>query len=347
MKTTYGTSKSQHKKPNKPYHQSKKRKQYELVDIAKAEQLVNEYIKCWKKHRPNFSGIYEDNDFGCEKLQLIRNGFSFEDFNHDEISKLSSLLTRELRGQINWDHKFFWSYCSFLTFHLREVDLFKDSDWQHAFASLVNLALFGRKWNMFRGGQFANTTSVVTKFINEHLLQTELSKWQISGPLSFSVLEGLMRRKNKDYVNTDGRVTNDFSVLDAAGIERNCVTGRTLNRLNFSLRCFEQVVIPNRGRACACLDEIKAEFTSLYTPPPAKDVFDLIDEWRNDLMHGNQYWMDRVPILLNLICLLIIDEVDPVLYNSKKDEIKKHIEWVQRTRTLSPRPQWNLFPPDL
>jgi hypothetical protein len=318
-----------------------------LVDVAKAEQLVNDYIQCWRKHRPNFRGIYEDNDFGCEKLQLIRNGFFLEDFDHDEISKLASLLTRELRGQINWDHKFFWSYCGFLTFYLREVDLFKDTNWQHAFASLVNLVLSGRKWNMWQGGQFANTDSLVAKFINSHLLETELSKWQISGPSAFSVLEGLLRRKNKDYMNTDGRVTNNFSVLDASGSARNWVTGNMLNRLKFSLRCFEQVVVPNRGRPCTCLVETKTEFASLYTPPPAMDVYDLIDEWRNDLMHGNQYWMDRVPILLNLMCLLIIDEIDPVLYNSKKDEIKKHIEWMQKTRTRGPRPPWDLFPPDL
>ena len=318
-----------------------------MVDVAKAEQLVNDYIQCWRKYRPNFSGIYEDNDFGCEKLQLIRNGFLLEDFNHDEISKLASLLTRELRGQINWDHKFFWSYCGFLTFHLREVDLFKDVNWQNAFASLVNLVLAGRKGNLWRGGQFANANSLVTKFINSHLLETELSKWQISGPSALSVLEGLLRRKNKDYVNTDGRVTHNFSVLDASGRASNWVTGNMLNRLKFSFRCFEQVVVPNRGRPCTCLAETKTEFASLYTPPTAMDVYDLIDEWRNDLMHGNQYWMDRVPILLNLMCLLIIDEIDPVLYNSKKEEIKKHIEWTQKTRTLGPIPPWNLFPPDL
>jgi hypothetical protein len=318
-----------------------------LVDIAKAEQLVNDYIQCWRKHRPNYSGIYEDNDFGCENLQLIRNGFFLEDFDHDEISKLASLLTRELRGQINWDHKFFWSYCGFLTFHLREIDLFKDSNWQHAFASLVNLVLSGRKWNMWRGDKFANTNSLVAKFINSHLLETESSKWQISGPLAFSVLEGLLRRKNKNYVNTDGKVIKNFSVLDASGSARNLVAGKKLNRLRLSLRCFEQVVVPNRGRPCTCLVETKTEFASLYPLPPAMDVYDLIDDWRNDLMHGNRYWMDRVPILLNLMCLLIIDEIDPALYNSKTAEIKKHMEWMQKTQTQGPRPPWDLFPPDL
>jgi hypothetical protein len=318
-----------------------------LADIEKAEQLINAYVDCWRKQRPTFSGIFEDNDFGCEKLQLIQNEFSFEELTHNEISKLASLLTRELRGQINWDHKFFWSYCGFLTFNLRGIDLFNDHNWQHAFVNLVNLVLSGRKWSLWRGGQFTNTYSLANKLINAHLLETESSKWQISGPLTFSVLEGLMRRKNKNYVNTNGLVTNNFSIGDCNGNTRNFVTGKSLNRLKDSLRCFEQVTIPYRGRSCTCLTEIKTEFAALYPTSPTKDVYDLVDEWRNDLMHGNQYWMDRVPILLNLICLLVIDEIDPIFYNSKKNELKQHIDWVQKTRTFGIRPQWDLFPPDL
>lgn len=78
-----------------------------LVDMLRVEQLINDYVDCWIPTRPTYSGEWEDNDFGCEHLQIFRNGFNVEDFNHDELSQLASLLTRELRGQINRDHKFF------------------------------------------------------------------------------------------------------------------------------------------------------------------------------------------------------------------------------------------------
>jgi hypothetical protein len=191
------------------------------------------------------------------------------------------------------------------------------------------------------------TNSLVTQYVNTHLLETELNKWEISGPLTFSVLEGLLRRKSKDCMDTDGSVKSNFGIVDACGKKRNYITGKWLNRVGDSLRCFEQVVVPKRGRMCTCLPEIKTEFCTLYTPPPGLDAYDLIDEWRNDLMHGNQFWMDRVPILLNLICLLVIDEVDPSFYDSKKIELKRHIQWVQETRGLSSRSSWDLFPPDL
>lgn len=68
------------------------------------EKLVNNYVSCWMPIRPTYSGVWEDNDFGCEHFQIFRNGFNLEDFSRDELSLLAILLTRELRGQINRDH---------------------------------------------------------------------------------------------------------------------------------------------------------------------------------------------------------------------------------------------------
>jgi hypothetical protein len=323
-----------------------------MADMTKAEQLIDEYIKCWLKYRPKLTGIWEDNELGCEQFQLIQNGFSFEDFNHDEISKLAMLLTKELRGQISRDNKFFWAYCTFLTFQVNStpggmVALFDDLDWRNAFINLVNLALSGRKRSKWRGNQSMNANSVVTQYINTHLLDVESKKWDISGPLTFSVLEGLMRRKNKDYMNVDGTITNNFSVLDSNGNVKNYSVGKSMNRVDISLRCFEQVVLPSRGRTCSYLPEIKTELCQLYAPTPPSDIYNLIYDWRNNLMHGNQYWSDRVPALLNLICLLVIDEVDPIVYDSKKAQLKMAIEFWGRHRSEGSRPPWDIYPPDI
>jgi hypothetical protein len=318
-----------------------------MVDMVKAESLIDEYVKRW--NRPAFWGIFEDNDFGFEELQLIRNGFSFVDFTHDELSKLAVLLTKELKGQINWDHKFFWSYCYFLTIYLYpQIDLFRNYDWRQAFADLINLVLSGKKVDKWREAGHTNAYSLATQYVNTHLLEVSSSKWGISGPLTFSVLEGLVRRKNKDYVNIDGSIKSNFSVLDANGGKRPYVIGKRLNSVNDSMRCFEQVTVPNRKRPCTCLSEIKSEFCSIYPAPQGSDVYDVIQEWRNDLMHGNQYWLDRVPVLLNLMCLFIVDEIDPAVYDSKRDDLKNHLEWEQKVRDLSgSKAPWDVFPPDL
>jgi hypothetical protein len=292
--------------------------------------------------------LYENNDFGCEHLQIFRNEFTLFDFNHDALSQLASLLTRELRGQINNDHYLFWAWCAFLTTYFeRDVLLFSDRDWHGGFTDLLNLILSKRRRSP-AGPAFINWLIQALRYVNNHLLETELNKWNVSGPLMFSVLEGLLRRKNSTYVNNDGSVTRPFDVSNpAGGTTHYDLTGhhRRLNRINDSLRCFEENVIVNRERNRPYLGQFKTEFLRLY---PSGDVYDTIDDWRNSIMHGNEYWQNRSPILVNLICLLIIDEIEPSLYNSHSVQMRQRIDWNTRTRTLTGiRTSWDVFPPDI
>ena len=321
-----------------------------LVNVLRVEQLVNDYVKCWMSTRPTYSGQWEDNDFGCEHLQIFRNGFNLEDFNHDELSQLAVLLTRELRGQINRDHKFFWAWCAFSIVHFeRDVTLFSDRDWAGSFKDLTNLVLSAKR--RFPAGPaglpYARTT---LRYVNNHLLETALSKWQIGGPLVFSVLEGLLRLKNKDYVNKDGSVKRRFTISDPQrGTKNFDPRGRNkwLNRINESLRCFEELVSVNRGRTCPYLQQMKIEIASLC-PPAGLDVYDMVDVWRNDLIHGKEYWQNRAPILANLICLLIVDEIEPSLYDAQKADMKRTIQRNSQSRALTGvRTPWDLFPPDI
>jgi hypothetical protein len=321
-----------------------------LVDLQRVEQLVDKYVDCWKPHRLGVSGLYEDNDFGCEHLQVIRNGFELEDFNHDELSQLTTLLTRELRGQINSDHKFFWAWVAFLTFHFpKPIPIFHDVDWQSGFADIINLALSARR-RFPAGPAYRRFQAQTLRHVNHHLLETESNKWKIAGPLAFSVLEGLLRRKNSNYVNIDGSVKKPFQISDAQGQTGNFDTkgrNRWLNRIDDSIRCFEQIITVDRGRPCPYLQQMKTEIISQY-PTTGLDIYDMIDVWRNDLLHGKEYWQYRAPLLLNLICLLVIDEIEPTLYNSQMNKIKETVEWIAQTQGLGGvTARWFLFPPHI
>lgn len=321
-----------------------------MVDMLSIEKLVREYVDCWISQRPIYAGLYEDNDFGCEHLQIFRNKFNLEDFNHDELSQLATLLTRELRGQINWDHKFFWAWCAFLTIHFESnVSLFSDRDWQAIFKDLINLILASRR-RFPVGPIYSKFLNQTLRYVNTHLLETESNKWQIAGPLTFSALEGLLRRKNKDYVDKDGSVKKCFSVsTSSGGIKSFDPNGspsqKWLNRINDSLRCFEENVTLDRGRNCPYLQQMKIEIAKLCST--TNDVYDVVDNWRNDLIHGKEYWQNIVPILTNLICLLIVDEIEPSLYDAQRTDMKRRVEWVSKTRALSGIVPWDFFPPDL
>jgi len=225
------------------------------------------------------------------------------------------------------------------------VQLFQDWDWVNAFRDVVNLLLSFSK-RFLAGHHYLALEKRTLELVNWHLLQIELDKHHISAPLACAVLEGLLRRKNGNYVTKDGTIQNAFCVVDSNGNPRQFNKGKLLSRIDDSLRLFDQVVVNDRQRPCPALSLLVGEVASLY--PQAGDVYDLIDSWRNDLVHGNQYWKDRVPVILNMICFLAIDEIEPSTYDASLAEIAKTLEWGKQTVALTGhRPPWDVFPPDL
>jgi hypothetical protein len=74
------------------------------------------------------------------------------------------------------------------------------------------------------------------------------------------------------------------------------------------------------------LAELKKEIIALYPQAPNSDSYYLIDSWRNDLIHGRKYWSKRVPIVVNLICLLVVDEIVSNVYDSNLDVLQHDLE---------------------
>jgi hypothetical protein len=315
--------------------------------VDQISNLVDSYVACWTPHRPNYSGIYEDNDFGCEHFQIFRNGFSIETFTHEEISLVVPLLTRELRGQINTDHKTLWAWSAQLPMWHTGIELFRDHDWVSAFQSLVHLSLASQR-RVPAGPSYLAFQQAASGYVNSHLMTVAMEKHLVGGPLSLSVLEGLLRRKNRSYVDTSGLIIRQFAITDSGNQSQTYgppTTRKRLNRIDDSFRLFEQLTTADRSRACIGLAQMKQEILRLYN---AADVYDLVDSWRNELIHGNQYWMDRLPIVLNLACLLVIDEIIPSDYDQKLPEIQRRLEWSNQIDTHSSiRPGWEIYPPDI
>lgn len=149
--------------------------------------------------------------------------FDIQTFTHDELSNLPWLLTKELRGQINSDHKIFWSWCG----NLVNYPLFsKDMDWVNAFLSLVNLLLSSRRHSVH--GQEP------LKYVNWHLLQIDYGRHIIAAPLAFAVLEGLLRRENYYYLDKHGfRIQINHT-------PKKYHPRESVNQISTLLRMFEQ-----------------------------------------------------------------------------------------------------------
>jgi hypothetical protein len=152
-----------------------------------------------------------------------------------------------------------------------------------------------------------------------------------------------LRRKNYNYLDKNGKVKKNFQIQIN---NKPYHPGKTVNQISVSLRLFEQCTVKDRKRLCDGLDNMNTEILSLY--PAEKDVYELISSWRNDFMHGGDYWKRTTAIIVNLICLLVIDEIDPQLYDAKLEEIGHHIEWREKTQSFADRGNSKeLYPPDL
>lgn len=286
------------------------------------ENLINAYLQT----KP---GGYRSLVIDSTVSPIFLGGFDIEKLTHEELSSLGWLLTRETQMTINRDHFSFWSWCVNVIEYCR-VDgsipvsswIRQDLDLKDGLVNLVNLLIAP-----------SYSTDLLRK-TNAHVENIIRCAYMIAGPLSFAVLEGLIRRKNSHYLDKAGVVYNPFPEYDYTGkkIGTQGIKGRKgspnrINRIHIPLRLFEyNTSITIRQRPCIGLGEIKNEIQKQYSLSN-KDAFNLIDEWRNDLVHGNSYWQKIVSIILNLICLLFIDEIDSQSYTKFLPQFQHFAEW--------------------
>lgn len=97
--------------------------------------------------------------------------------------------------------------------------------------------------------------------------------------------------------------------------EKSFNVNDSINRIHILMKIFEDLTIPlNRSsRHCLGLKEFKIE-SKIFTPN-LTDLGNFLDLNRNNLLHGNEYWQSTIPLIMNLICLLLIDCFMPSDYN--------------------------------
>jgi hypothetical protein len=291
--------------------------------LASMDKQIELYINCVTR---NFSDGLKQADRwnfvlegdACNQLQLFNSGYDIEVLRYDDLCNLAWLLTKQLHAQITRDHYIYWTWCGFIGNYFKMNldrldkvnDVFKDSDWFHSFNALLNLLLL-------------RNNNIPPFYENYFLFRLSLYRAVIAGPLCYSVLEGLLRRRNSRYVTKGGRVLIDFGIdigsetIEFGPNKRN----NHVFRMHHSLALFEQLTIKSdrQNRKCIGLQELKQVSVKLHE----YDTFDkFIDMGRNTLLHGEKYWQTRYPIVMNLLCLLLIDSITPEIYNSNLNNFK-------------------------
>jgi hypothetical protein len=135
-------------------------------------------------------------------------------------------------------------------------------------------------------------------------------RFVIAGPLAYSLLEGLLRRKNFEYVDQGGKIIQQFQLKLKSKNGQNYIksfkVNESINRIPLQFQIFEELTIPihRSHRQIIGLRELKSESAPFFNG--SGDFNEFIDTGRNSLLHGERYWQTRVPILMNLICLLLM-----------------------------------------
>jgi hypothetical protein len=304
-----------------------------MTSVAAIETQVNKHIECCKHTRRirtnNLSKdtVIESGYPDCAPTQLFRSSFDITKLSYNEICNLSWLLTKELKIEINRDHFFLWSWSAWIASYFRSLffryspnidSIFHDADWIESFLAMINSLLIRHK-------------NIPPKGLYPLVSCLSNNRYLLAGPISYSVLEGLLRRKNSNYMDRDGIILGNLSNLSITttyrGTEQLHANKRS-NNIYQSLAIFEQHTIPyNRNdRPCIGLDLLKQETLNLY-PHLYADFYSFIDEGRNTLIHSRKYWQNKVPILMNLICLLLIDCIEPSLYDNNIAELNTYLDF--------------------
>ena len=128
------------------------------------------------------------------------------------------------------------------------------------------------------------------------------------------------------YVEINGLVKKDIEAFESIdGIFVNDLKKR-INRISVLLRILETKEASEELKVN--LQLFRDHFESTYSNVlGGKKTYDMIDNSRNSLLHGERYWQKLYGALINLICVLINSNISMEMYDSKYKDVIDFIDW--------------------
>ena len=301
----------------------------------KAKQIL-ELCELWRE-----TAIGEDDTINIgvdtEKYRLLENGIQFHDLNFQEIQAccigLTDVLLMKRLNQINsYDHFYFWSWMGELflgsegTYFTRE-----ERDIKNLFSTCIRAALADR--------------SDKKNFVDLNASELVSNQGLILAQLSFPLLEAILKKTCREYVDYDGRVLKDFRITNRRNVVHYGRQGKSkissLKDLLFLL--YNIVASP----------ELKKQLTSIREHIKRVDEqsepFSTIYRWRNSSLHGQNSYTTIGGTILNIVIIIALDSLKEN-YEELREEVFKGVKfYVQSSRLASTSigAPWNYYPPFL
>ncbi len=205
------------------------------------------------------------------------------------LRKLPIYLNKTLEIQINDDHLEYWAWTAeVFNEYKNKVAFFNDIDEEvkKAIFTLFHACLMELMHPPVTKETFL-LNNIITMIVSRHVQNVVLKKYLVAAPLAFLVFESLIKNLCKHY--------NTIANL------------RERIRLGFLLKNkFEKETLPMLP------EEFKANIIEFNDTIEAiwgdgrKKWYNIISEWRNNLLHGSKTWLPKVyGVITNYICLIL------------------------------------------
>ncbi|GAJ03513.1 unnamed protein product, partial [marine sediment metagenome] len=144
---------------------------------------------------------------------------------------------------------------------------------------------------------------------------------------SFPFLERCIRFKCHEYVSESGSVKKRFNIPGERTYE---IGRRSISNISHELKLlYHHVASSNFQNILNRLMDELNEDSWLRLPDP----YNLIGNWRNKLLHGENIWSSGFEISTYLISLILLSYISEDEYNSKIDSLLEHIQYKQETNS--------------
>ena len=147
---------------------------------------------------------------------------------------------------------------------------------------------------------------------------------------AFPFLERCIRFKCPKYVKPDGAVIKDFDIPRYGRNDRLYRISEHISDISHELKLLYHHVASSNFQNILnrFMNEVN-EDSWLRLPDP----FNLIVEWRNELLHGQKIWSSGFDVSTYLICLILLSYISEDEYNLKIDSLLEHVQYKQKTNS--------------
>ena len=251
------------------------------------------------------------------------------------LRRLAIYLTRTLEIQVNRDHYEYWAWSAEVFRSFKDsIPLLRTLENENTIELLyllfhICLAKLGYT-PLSREAEVLNR--VVDIVVSRHIKHVILYKFVIGIPIAATILEALLKSFIKTYGPEEAR--KELEELEKKG---KATLGKTLH-------IFGEMVLSHTSQDFQTdVKELNNIIESIWRAY-GENWLDILLNWRNNFMHGAKTWAPRAfAVYTNYICLLLWHTIPQEMYESKRRELMKVVEW--RNHLYGAEDFWSFYPP--